>query len=92
MYMNMRRQLPSPLKLSRTYFHLSFHHRSPVIFPIEPVNPSTRSLTCIEVLTVEVGAVTVSVPPSTFVLRSTVATRYIIVSVFGGELVSAVRT
>ncbi len=66
-YMYFRCKRLSLLKLSRTNFHLRFHHGSHVIFPIVPVNPSTKSLTCLEVLTVEVGAVTVAIPPSTFV-------------------------
>ena len=80
----------SLLKLSRTYFHLSFHHGSPVIFPVVPANPSIRYLTCLEVLTVEVGDVTVFIPPGTFVFHSAVATLSIIVSVFGRELHSVV--
>ena len=75
------------LKLSRTYFHLSFFHRSSVVFPIVPVDSFPRSLSCLEVTTIEVGVVTVLVPPSTFPVRSTVATTpRVIISVVGREL------
>ena len=78
---------PSLLKLSGTYFHLSFHHISIVISPIIPGNPSNKFLTCLVVLTVEVGVVTVVIPPSTFQLHSAfAATPSIIVFVFSGEL------
>ena len=80
----------SHLKLSRTYFHFSFHHGSPVIFPMVPVYPIIRSLTCLQVLTVKVGVVTSVIPPTTVVCHSAVATLSIIVSVFGRELHSVV--
>ena len=75
------------LKLSRTYFHLSFFHRSSVVFPMMPVNSFIRSLSCLEVTTIEVGVVTEAVPPSTFGARRTVdETILIIISVVGREL------
>ena len=73
------------LKFSRTYFHLSFFQRS-VAFPMVPVDSFPRSPSCVEVKTIEVGLVTVVVPPSTFPVRSTVATTLIIISVVGREL------
>jgi hypothetical protein len=80
------------LELRRSYFHLCFLHRSPVVFPMVPINPRGWSLTCLEVLTVEVGIVTAVMPPSTFVRCSTVTSPLIIVFVFGGELHSVVIT
>ena len=75
------------LKLSRTYFHLSFFHRTSVVFPMVPVDSFIRSLSCLEVTTIEVGDVTGVVPPSTFPVRSTVdTTPLIIISVVGREL------
>ena len=74
------------LKWSRTYFHLSFFQRYVVFFPMPPVDSFSRYLSCLEVRTIEVGEVTGLVPPSTFVVRSTVATPPIIISVVGREL------
>ena len=75
------------LKLSRTYFHLSFFQRYVVFFPIPPVDSFSRYLSCLEVTTIEVGVETGLVPPSTSVPRSTVATTPpIIISVVGREL------
>ena len=72
------------LKL-RTYFHLSFFHRSVVVFPWPPGDSFIRYLSCLEVTTIEVGGETVLVPPTTLVARSTVATTPLI-SVVGREL------
>ena len=73
------------LKFSSTYFNLSFLQRSVVVFPIVPIDSLTRCLSCLEVTTIEVGLVTGLVPPSTFEVRSTVATILIITSVVGRE-------
>ena len=78
------------LKSSRTYFHLSFLHGSVVAFPVPPSHSFNRSRPCLEIETIEVGVVTVIIPPSTFVFHSAVAATSIIISVVGRELRSVV--
>ena len=74
------------LKFSRTYFHLSFFLRIEM-FPMPPSYSFTRTVSCLEIKTIEVGVVTGLVPPSTFPCRSTVGTAIlIIISVVGREL------
>jgi hypothetical protein len=79
------------LKSSRTYFHLTFLHRSVVVLPLEPSYSNRRSLPCPEVETIEVGVVTRFIPPSTLPGHSAVpAAPLIIISVVGRELHSVV--
>ena len=80
----------SLLKLSRTYFHLSFLHRSIIAFPVIPINPIGSSLIFLKVLAVEARIVAVFIPPGTLVTHSAVCSPHIIISVFGGEFHSVV--
>jgi hypothetical protein len=77
------------LKSSRTYFHLSFLHRS-AAFPMNPIHSCARLFPCLEVATIEVGVRTGFIPPSTLPDHSAVCAISIIISVVGRELHSVV--
>ena len=51
---------------------------------MEPAHSLTIVLT-IEVQTIQVGAVTISVPPGTFIQRGTVCTVFIVITIIGGK-------
>ena len=72
------------LELIRTYFHLCLFHN--IQLPTVPANSGDISLTCSQVQTIEVGMITVLVPPTSFIVGSTITTINIIITIFGREL------
>jgi hypothetical protein len=54
--------------------------------PFLPLYSGVASLSCSQVQTIEVGNMTVFVPPSTFEIHSTITTITIIVAILGSEL------
>ena len=71
---------------NRSHLHLGPLGRVVIPLPSFPVDAVTiRRVLTVMVQTIQVGLLTVSVPPGAFVLHSTVTTPLIIVSVFGGE-------
>ena len=77
---------------SRSHLHLGPLGRVVIPLPSFPVDAvGKRRVLTVMVQTIQVGVVTGCVPPGAFVLHSTVTTRLIIVSVFGGERHSTVR-
>ena len=72
------------LKLIRTYFHLCLFHN--IRLPNGPLHSGAISLTGSQVQTIEVGIMTVLVPPTSFPAHSTITTINIIITIFGREL------
>ena len=73
----------------RLHLHLSESQRVMVAFPEFPVHTVTeRGVAAVQVKTVQVGSMTVVVPPGTFAQHCTRASKRIVVLVSSAELVS----
>ena len=80
-------KLVSFLKLAWTNFHLRLFHGIIWIFPVVPAYSGGINPTCTQVQAIEVAILTVPVPPSSFLHRSTVISNItIIVTILGCEL------
>ena len=72
-------------KIFWTYLHLGFLDRvAATLRPTVPAHSFTIVLT-IEVQTIQVGMVAMSVPPGTFMNRGTVCTVFIVITIIGGK-------
>ena len=74
------------LKLAWTNFHLRFFHWMVWFFPKVPSYSVGTTLTCTQIQAIEVGLITVLVPPSSFVARSTITSISIIIAILRCEL------
>ena len=72
-------------KIFWTYLHLGFLDRvAATVRPVEPANSLTIDLTT-EVQTIQIGFVTIFVPPGAFKTQGTVATALVIITILGGK-------
>lgn len=69
--------------VERPHLHLHIRNRELMAFPVVPVN--TLTVSGLAVFAIEVGPVTVLVPPGPFVGQGTVSDSDVIVSVFCRE-------
>ena len=66
------------LKIFRSYLHLGPLDRRVAVFPVVPGHSSTIDLT-IEEQTIQIGEVTIVVPPAAFITQGTVSTAGLVI-------------
>ena len=67
-------------------FHLSSFNGVVITLPVLPVHTvSKRRVFALKIAAVQVGVVTVFVPPGSLELRGTILNIYVVVSIFGAE-------
>ena len=71
-------------KIFWTYLHLGLLDRVVSFFPMLPVH-SFRVVLTIEVQTIQIGVVTIVVPPGAFKYQGTVAAALVITTILGGK-------
>ena len=72
------------LKIFRSNLHLGPLDRIVAVFPVVPGHSIDIDLT-IEVQTIQVGPVTIFVPPGAFIYQGAVATKLVIITIIGGK-------
>ena len=71
-------------KLFRTYLHLRLLEGIVVVFPVIPGHSFGIDLT-IEIQTIQIGPVTIVVPPGAFITQGTVAAALVIITILAGK-------